>query len=97
MTSFTPSVEAVHTGRVRPVARRNVRPRRTGSQPPEYPVQNPPVINPGHSANLRRQQRLNHRPLEIRQIKACHQLLPSEETLNQSLLLLGILFYGYVT
>jgi len=60
MTGFAPPVEAVHARRVRAIARRNICPRRARPQSPEYPVQNPPVIDPRNRANRGRQQRLDH-------------------------------------
>ena len=83
--------------RMGPVARRNICPRRPRPQTPEYPVQDLPVIGALHPTHLGRQQRLDHTPFKIRQIKACHQkaLLPSgseSQHLNQ-----GNPLYGYVT
>lgn len=60
------------------MARRYVRPRDHRPKPPENPVQHPPVIDPRHPANLRRRPRLDHRPLEIRQIETRH---PSQQDL----------------
>jgi hypothetical protein len=41
-----------------------------------------PVVGTGNAANLVRQQRFDHRPLEIRQIKPRHSTL-QQEGLNQ--------------
>jgi hypothetical protein len=71
----SPSVEAVHAGRVRTVAIGNVRPGRSRPQPPEDPVQNPTVVDARHPTRLVGQQRRNHRPFEIRQIETSHSSL----------------------
>ena len=66
------------------------------AQPPEDAVQNTTVIDPRHAAHLCRQKWLDHRPLEIRQIKASHLNLPVE--INESEhLRAGNPVYGYVT
>jgi hypothetical protein len=69
VTSAAPTIEAVHTRRMRAIACRNARPRRTGPKSPEDPVEYTPVIGALHSTHLRGQQRLDQRPLKIRQIK----------------------------
>ncbi len=79
MARLAPAVEAVYAGRVRPEAQRYIRPRRPCPQPPEYPVQDPAIIHTRPPANLRWQQRLDRRPLKIRQIKACHNQTPFKE------------------
>jgi hypothetical protein len=38
-------------------------------------IQNPPIVHPRNPANLVRQQRGYHRPLEIRQIETSHPTL----------------------
>ena len=67
---LAPAVEAIVAGRIGTVALRQVAPRRAGPQDPADAVQHSPVINPQPSAPLVRQQGLNHRPLESRQIVA---------------------------
>ncbi len=51
------------------VSRRNISPPGTGPEPPGYSIPNLPIIPPLDPAHLRREQRLDHRPLKIRQIK----------------------------
>jgi len=72
---LAPPVETVHTGRVRAIALGNIGPGRARPKPPENPVQNTAIINAGNAARLVRQQRLDHSPLEIRQIKTSHSNL----------------------
>src|ERR1700742_5359116 len=81
---------------MRAIALRDVRPRRSRAQPPEYPVQNPPVIDTRHPARLVRQQRLYHRPLEVRQIETSHPNLQSWK-FESLFAKIGNPFYGYVT
>ena len=72
-----PPDEAVVAGRRRSVALRNVRPGRAGPQPPVDAVQHLPIIGPRHPARLVRQQRLDDRPFEIRQlVAACAHRAP---------------------
>src|SRR5690606_26123803 len=94
MSRPAPPVEAVDAGRVRAVARRNVGPGCARTQPPEDTIQHPSIINARHPANLRRQQRLDHRPLEIRQIKTSHHKPPCWRSVNQSARKKGIPFMG---
>ncbi len=70
---LAPAVEAVVAGRVRPVALQQVAPWRARAQNPKNPVQDPSVVDPWHAARLVWQQRLYHRPIEIRQIVAHDQ------------------------
>jgi hypothetical protein len=62
---MTPSVEAIYTGRMRTASGWNVCPGRTCSQPPEYTVQNTPVVNAGLTTHFVRKKRFNHGPFEI--------------------------------
>jgi hypothetical protein len=64
------------------------------AQPPEYPVQHSAIVNPRNTANLRREQRLDHRPLEICQIETRHCQSSILGKLNQKSHRLGILFMG---
>jgi hypothetical protein len=91
---LAPPVEPVHAGRMRPIARRNISPRRPRPEPPENPVQHPTVIHPRHAPRLLRQQGLDHRPFEIRQIKPSHIKPPRLRRLNHNFARLGILFMG---
>src|SRR5215467_9379635 len=92
---FAPAVEAIVDRRRRPVAFRHVGPWCSRSQHPEDAVQHPTVIDPRHTAWLVRQQRLDHLPLEVRQIVARHRKAPFG-TLNHFSRLLGIV-YEYAT
>ena len=51
MPRLAPSVEAVHAGRVRAVARRNVGPRRPGAEPPEDAVEHAAIIDASHATH----------------------------------------------
>jgi len=94
MPRATPAVEPVHAGRVWPIARRNVRPGRASAQSPEDAVQNSAIIRPLHAPHFRREQRLDHRLLKIRQIKPRHTRLLCFETVNHNANDLGILLMG---
>ena len=83
MPGVTPPVEAVHASRIRAVSSWNVRPWRTCAQSPEYAVQNAPVIDASLAAHFGRKKRFNHRPFEIRQIKARHHSLQSLKKVNR--------------
>ena len=76
VTSFTPADEAIVAGRVRAVALWDIGPRRAAAQPPEYAVEDTPVINPLHAARLLRQQRRDDLPLGVSEFVACHLKLP---------------------
>jgi hypothetical protein len=89
-----PAHKPVVAGRARPIALGQIAPRRARAQHPEDAVEHPPVINPRHSARLVRQQRLDHPPLEIRQIVSAHRNAPSSGTLNQIDTENGIPFMG---
>lgn len=82
MAGTAPPVEAVDASRIRAVSSWDVRPWRTCAQPPEYAVQNAPVIDASLAAHFGRKKRFNHRPFEIRQIKARHHCLQSLQTVN---------------
>ena len=69
---FAPAVEPIVDCRRRPIALRQVSPGRSRSQDPEYSVHDTPVVDARNPAWLVRQQRLDHVPLEIRQIVARH-------------------------
>jgi hypothetical protein len=90
---FAPAVEAVHAGGIRAIARRNVRPRRACPKSPEDAVENLPVVRAFNAPHVVGQQRFNHRPLKIRQIKASHAKLPLK-SLNHCSARLGIPFMG---
>ncbi len=79
-----PAAEAVVAGRRRAVATGQISPRRAGTQNPEDAVQNPAIIHPGNPAGLPWQQRLDNRPLKIREIVACHDKLLSFRSLNHN-------------
>lgn len=68
-----PSHEPVVAGGVRTIALRHIRPGTACAETPENTVDDPPIVHPRHAPALVGQQRLNHRPLEIRQIKAATQ------------------------
>jgi len=72
-----PAPEAVVACGVRPIALRQVAPRRPRAQHPEDAVQHPPVIHPRHPARLVGQQRFDHPPLKLGQIIAAPPRLPS--------------------
>ena len=70
-TLYTTPAEPVVAGRVGSVAARKIRQgRRPGTKDPENPIQNPTVIDTRHTTRLLRKDRLNHPPLENRQIIA---------------------------
>lgn len=52
MPGLSPPVELVHAGRMRIVPRRDVSPGCIRAQPPEDPVQDPPVVHTGLTSNL---------------------------------------------
>ena len=70
--ALAPEPETVAASRVRAVARWDVGPGRARAKPPEDPVQHPPVVRPLLAANVRRKNRLDCRPLRIRQVKPRH-------------------------
>jgi hypothetical protein len=73
-----PAHKAVVAGGMRAIALRNVRPGAARPKAPQNAVDHPPVINPRHAPALVRQQRLDHGPLEICQVKAAaHDKAPS--------------------
>ena len=63
--SFAPTHETVVARRVWPIALRDIRPGAACAKPPQYPIDHPTIINTRNTAHLVRQQRLDHRPLEI--------------------------------
>jgi hypothetical protein len=69
---FPPPIEAIVDRRRRPVTLEYIAPRRAGAQDVEDPVENTPVVDTRHAARLVRQQRLDHTPLEVRQVMARH-------------------------
>ena len=93
-TGFAPAHKPVVAGRVRAIALRNIRPRRSSPKPPQNPVQYTPVIDPGNTTRFIRQQRLDNRPLKIAEFvtTACHPRLQFNETLNHDYAVLGIPF-----
>ena len=68
--NFGPAPKAVGTGARRPVSLGDVRPGRAGPQPPVNPIEHLAVVGARNAPWLVRQQRLNDRPLEIRQFIA---------------------------
>jgi len=72
LACLSPSHEAVVAGGARPIAFRQVAPRRAGSQYPEDAVQQASVIDAGHTSGLVGQQRLDHAPLEVGQVVSAH-------------------------
>jgi hypothetical protein len=72
---MAPPVEAIYAGGIGTISSRDIRPGRPRSQSPEDTIQHPPIINPRLAAHLRWKKRFNHRPFEIRQIKASHHCL----------------------
>src|SRR5262245_63085693 len=68
-----PAIEAVIGRRVRPISLRQVPPRRARAQNEKDAIQNPPIILPRPATRLlaraTRQQRLDDRPLPIRQVE----------------------------
>src|SRR5690606_1832121 len=84
-TRFAPADEAVVAGGVRTIALGNVSPGAAGAKPPQYPVDHPAIIHPRYAAWLVGKQRLDHRPLEIGQLKTTTHLQGSfpEPGINQ--------------
>jgi len=68
--SFAPAVEAIVGRRVWTISLRHVPPRRACAQHPEDTVEDAPILLRFDAAPLRRQQRLDHAPLEVREIVA---------------------------
>jgi hypothetical protein len=72
---LSPPDEPIVTRRVGAIPLRNVRPRRTRSEPPENAIQHPTIVDAGHSARLAWQQRIDDLPLGIGEFvatKLCH-------------------------
>ena len=74
---LAPAIEAVVARGVRPVALRQVSPRRTGAQHPHDAVEHAPVVYTRDAARLVRQQRFDHAPLEVGQIVTVHRQAPA--------------------
>lgn len=75
---FAPPDEAIVAGRLGSIPFRDVRQRRTRSEPPEDSVQHPMVIDTGNAARPVLQQRIDDRPFGIGEFfatKLCHPTL----------------------
>src|SRR3989337_338642 len=96
-TGLAPAHEAVVAGRGRTIALGNIRPRRPRAQTPENPVQHSPVVNACNTPYLVGKQRRDHRPLIIRQIKACHLQTPTVWKLESRFDKKGNPFYEFRT
>jgi len=59
-------------------------PARAGAQDPEDAAQDAPVIDPLHATRLVLQQRLDHTPLEVRQIAFGHDPVSFEKLESRS-------------
>jgi hypothetical protein len=73
---LSPPVEATEGRGARPVALRQIRPRRPRPQHPENAVENPPIVNTRPAARLVRKMRFDRLPFPIAQLVAVHRPVP---------------------
>lgn len=74
---FAPTHEPVVGGGGRPITFGDFPPGRASAEPPEDPVQHPPIIHPGHPARLVGKQGLDDRPFLVSQSYRRRAIRPS--------------------
>ena len=73
---FAPADKSIVAGGIWTIALGDIGPRSAAAKPPEYAIQDAPVIGPLYAARLIRQKRCDDLPLGVREFVACHFKLP---------------------